>query len=276
MNKYLVATCYSNAMEQEAIVALLYEIGFDSFEEKDTEIKAYIPYANDMDQVYVDLQTLSEKWNISIVTKILEPKNWNEDWEANFDPVVVDDKLFIRAPFHPNNSSYQYEIVISPKMAFGTGHHETTYLMLKYMMLLEFKNKSVLDHGSGTAILSIGASMMGAKNIVAVDIQPEAEDNAREHMRLNHIQNVQVITGTLEDVPDQKFDVILANINRNVIMDSLNEMKRRLNGNGQVLISGILKEDEILVLNRAMEVGLELKTKEQRGEWMCFHLLSAQ
>ena len=197
----------------------------------------------------------------------IEDKNWNEEWEASFKPLVVGD-IYVRAEFHEANDQME-ELIISPKMAFGTGHHETTFMMLEYMQEMEFEDKSVLDYGCGTGILSVYAAAKGAEYIDAIDIQAEAVENTIEHFEINNLAdaNYKVVMGDLEVLENSGYDIILANINRNVIQKNGHNLYRLLQEDGKLLVSGILKEDHELILDLYASIGFQSTKVRFKGEW---------
>ena len=199
-------------------------------------------------------------------------------WESNFEPIQIDDFVAVRADFHPptvdekGNQSVQFDLVINPKMAFGTGHHETTYMMMQLMRDINFEGKKVLDYGCGTGILAILASKLKAEYLEAVDIEAASFENTVENCKINEVQNVKAFEGTLEVIDASDFDIILANINRNVILDSLFSLKNKLNTEGVLLISGFLKEDETVMKEAVIKNGFKIINTIQRGNWLCMRL----
>ena len=180
----------------------------------------------------------------------------------------MDDFVAVRADFHPNTEGVEFDLIVNPKMAFGTGHHETTYMMMQHMRSMNFKGKKVLDYGCGTGILAILASKLGAIDLEAVDIEEPSYENTIENCAINHVDTVKAICGILDDVPSHDFDVILANINRNIIIDSLDDLKSRLNTEGVLLISGFLKMDENTILQATNYAGFTHQKTLYRGNWL--------
>jgi ribosomal protein L11 methyltransferase len=199
----------------------------------------------------------------------VEDKNWNEIWESNFEPVDIGD-LHVRAEFHPQ--SHKKEIVIQPKMAFGTGHHATTYMMLSAINALTYESLNVLDYGCGTGILSVLAAQNGAQHIEAIDIQPESIENTVEHFKINKLDlsKLNVHLGNLEQLKLKEFDIILANINRGVLMQRAGDLYHLLKPNGLLFMSGILIEDKGLVIEEYMDNDFQLIEEKSRGEWCLF------
>ncbi len=198
-----------------------------------------------------------------------EHKNWNDQWESKFDPIRING-LLVRATFHEEDPSAEEEIVIAPKMAFGTGHHATTYMMLERMQSLKIEGQTVLDYGCGTGILAVYAAKKGAKEIDGIDIQPEAEDNFVEHIEINGLQasNMNFMLGTLALVQGKKYDLILANINRAILLEKAKELRELCHEGTQLLLSGILENDRELVADHYNEAGFKLTLTNQREDWM--------
>lgn len=246
------------------------DLGFDSFEETPNGLAAYI--ATDqldtaaLDQLIAQYATLTDVRVLSI--EPLANKNWNELWESNFQPVAVGDKIIIKAPFHFIEQTYPYTITIEPKMAFGTGHHETTYMMLHALIDMPLENKSVLDFGCGTGILAIFAKMRHCGYTVAIDYDPLSTQNTLENMEVNNITNIDVLLGDAAVIPQNKhFDVVLANITRNVILESFAALCNSLAPNGVILFSGILEDDIEMIKQTAQQYHLQYQNQQVRGNW---------
>ena len=203
----------------DLLIAALGDIGYESFENTDTGFLGYIAASDyDPQTTQAVLQTYSEHCSVSFSCKEIAATNWNADWEKNFSPITVGERIHVRAPFHPVSEA-EYEIVIEPKMSFGTGHHQTTHLMLEHLLDLDLKEKEVLDMGSGTAVLAIMACMRGAQKATAIDIDAWCGENGLENAQRNGIDNIEVLVGTAEQLPKTPvYDVIIANINRNVFL----------------------------------------------------------
>jgi ribosomal protein L11 methyltransferase len=251
----------------DIITAQLADINFESFEETEQGVNAYIQ------ERYFDEEKVKEAFlsleNIVVEyeQKLIPAQNWNAVWESNFEPVIIDDKCSVRAPFHSKPKGVEFDLVIEPKMSFGTAHHETTSLMISYLLKTDMKGKDVLDMGSGTAVLAILAGMKGAKNITAIDIDPWPVENAKENARNNKITNIEVIMGGAEQLGEKMFDVILANINRNVLLADMASYSNVLNKNGTLFLSGFYKEDLEQITNSASENGLEFVSFETKNNW---------
>jgi ribosomal protein L11 methyltransferase len=259
----------------EILTAVLGELPFDTFEDTETGLKAYMPEKDLSQDVENELIALSEQFDFSFEKTFIPYQNWNAVWESNFQPIQVDDFVAVRADFHPKSEGVEFDLIVNPKMAFGTGHHETTYMMMQHMRTMDFKGKKVLDYGAGTGILAILASKLGAEELEAVDIEEPSYENTVENCIVNQVDNVQSIWGILDDVPSFDFDIIIANINRNIIIDSLDDLKNRLKkrGNpsdteGSLLISGFLKIDENTILQATNYAGFKHQRTLQRGNWL--------
>lgn len=271
---YHVYRIKAPAAHREIIMALLSEwLSFDSFEEKEEGFDAYLSEGVRPDQIEAQLGELAQQWGFSYENDRLPSKNWNEEWESAFQPVSVGDFCMLRADFHPADSKVKYDLVINPKMAFGTGHHETTFMMIKMMKDLHISDKKVLDYGCGTGVLAILASKMGAHEIDAVDIEQPAYENTIENAQINNVFNIHAIHGDLNAVLDNGYDLILANINRNVILHSLEPLRKKMHRNAVLVISGILKQDEELIQKAIRENRFTLVSRLEKGEWLCMKLL---
>ena len=264
------ATSAPSADNAEILIAYLTDAPFDTFEETEEGVNAYLP-ANDEYVAEVEklLADLSEHIDFQWEKVFLPAQNWNEIWESNFHPVIVGDFCAVRADFHEPIPEVKYELVINPKMAFGTGHHETTWQCIAAMEHLPIAGKKILDFGCGTGVLAILASKLGAAEVEAVDIEEESYRNTLENCDVNSVTNVLARCGTLAAVQGQAFDGILANINRNVILDSLPTLAGLLKPGGWLLVSGILLQDEEVVAEAAAKMGFEKKKKTEKGNWLC-------
>lgn len=256
--------------QDEILIALLSEFDFESFEEIDPSISiAYIKSENLTQEIKDEIEELIKQRNINFQWSEVEDKNWNELWESNFQPIMIDDQIIIRADFHDKDKSYKYDIVINPKMAFGTGHHATTYMMMKLMLDMPIMNKVVFDYGCGTGILAIFASMLGAKSIFAIDIEEESFLNTIENATINQVNNIETLRGDIALSEGRSFDLILANINKNVLLASVKHLSNSLIEQGQLLLSGILIQDFDSINEAYTNHGLQLKQKMEREGWLC-------
>jgi Ribosomal protein L11 methylase len=273
MNYFEVTfTCTPNEeIIDEVLSANLADIGFESFVNTDTGIIAYIQEnlfnENDIKSVVNDFPLETK---ITYTHKLIEDKNWNEEWEKNyFQPLIIEDKCIIRSTFHDQGDNYEYTILIDPKMAFGTGHHQTTELMIREILHTDFTNKSVLDMGCGTAILAILASMRGAHPILAIDIDEWAYENAKENIELNHISNIDVKIGgaNLLNPQNEMFDVILANINRNILLNDIHTYTSVINSGGALYMSGFYTEDIPAITEECLKNNLKFSHSSSKDNW---------
>lgn len=249
----------------EILVAALSELQYEGFEEEEDRLKAFIPEASfnqgPLDQLCAQLK-------VSCSVTILPDTNWNEVWESNFQPVIVEDFCAIRADFHEPQKNVQHEIIITPKMSFGTGHHPTTYMMIQQMQEIDFSNRAVMDFGTGTGVLAIVAERLGAQSVLAIDNDEWCIKNAEENLLKNKTKNVQLKKADTATA-DNSFDIILANITRNIILENFPLFIRHLSENGILLLSGLMAEDETIIMNQATEGGFTLEKQLQRNNWIC-------
>lgn len=252
----------------EILVAELGEVGFESFVENEDGMIAYIQQTDWNEHVLDDIFILkSEEFTISYEMEVIEQTNWNSEWEKNFNPIQVDDLVSIRAPFH-ENPNLKYDIVIEPKMSFGTGHHETTHMMVQHLLELDLTNKKVLDMGCGTGILAIFAEMKGAKPIDAIDIDNWCYLNSIENVERNNCSNIDVYEGEASLLVDKKYDVIIANINRNILLNDMQAYMNCLNSNGILLLSGFYKEDIAIIDAEVSKYNYKLEKTIERNNWV--------
>ncbi len=263
---------YTIQSTSEIIVGLLSVYPFESFEERDDFMIAYIPEDALTEDVMLEIEDVLNRFDVSFTIETIEPQNWNALWESSFEPVVVDDFCVIRADFHIKQENVEHDIIINPKMAFGTGHHETTYMMMSAMRNMTLTDKSVFDYGCGTGVLSILASKLNSGDIDAIDIEEESYENTIENAQINNVSNINVACATLETFDVKVYDIILANINRNVLLNSAAELYNRLADDGVLLLSGILEEDEILVSEKYKQSGFQLVKVYSKGYWKCIQL----
>lgn len=265
---------YKAMSTDDILIGLLSAFPFESFEENDDHIIGYISEDALTDEIQNGIHDVLKKHDVTFLADIIAPQNWNKKWESNFKPVVVDDFCSIRADFHPPNTDVEYDIVINPKMAFGTGHHETTYMMLSEMRSIDIGQKQLLDYGCGTGILAIQASLLGAKKIDAVDIEQESYENTIENSKINNVANVSAFQGDLNvlESNNQTYDIILANINRNVLIGNSDKLYGLLEKDGVILLSGILEEDQDKVRSKYEASGFKHVTTNQKGNWLCLKL----
>ncbi|WP_442265767.1 50S ribosomal protein L11 methyltransferase [Tenacibaculum sp. ZS6-P6] len=264
---------YSFVVEpkQPAIEILIAELGeknFESFVENETGLLAYIQKKDWKEDVLEEIFILeSTEFEITYEFKEVEQTNWNEEWEKHFNPIQVEDKVSIRAPFH-ENPNLEYDIVIEPKMSFGTGHHETTYMMIQHLIGLNLQDKKVLDMGCGTGVLAIFAEMKGANPIDAIDIDNWCYVNSLENVERNSCKNITVLEGDAELLVNRKYDVIIANINRNILLKDMNAYMSCISEKGILLLSGFYKEDIPIIDKEVSKYGMTLDVVIKRNNWV--------
>jgi len=252
----------------EILIAELGSVGFESFTENENGVTAYIQKKDWHGDILEDIQLLqSEEVEISYDIEEIEQVNWNSEWEKNFEAIQVDDLVSIRAPFH-DNPNLKYDIVIEPKMSFGTGHHETTHLMIRHLIDLDLEKKTVLDMGCGTGILAIFAEMKGAQRLDAIDIDDWCYKNSLENVERNHCKNISVYKGDASLLENKRYDVIIANINRNILVQDIPVYAKNLNKNGILLLSGFYVKDIPIINKVATKNKLQLEKQLERNSWV--------
>ena len=259
----------------EILIAETAEAGFDTFQETESGFEAFAEQ-DDYDQEMIDAirQRYSHVQPLSFELSRIEKENWNEQWEKSFEPVVVDDRCIVRAEFHQPSKTYPYEIIITPKMSFGTGHHATTWLMLKCQMEINHEQKRVMDAGCGTCILSIMAQKRGAAFVDAFDIDEWSTVNGKENLDRNGCDRVLLRQGTVRTLTfENSFDILLANINKNILLDEMPEYARHLRPGGLLVLSGFYVTDVADLTTRAANEGFILQKMEERDTW-CALVLS--
>lgn len=270
---YLEITVEVTGQElSEILIAQLSEVGFDGFEESDTTLKAFIPQNDFNEKELTDILTSQ---NLTFSSAVIPQQNWNALWESNFEPVIIDEFCEIRADFHEPSRATEHEIIITPKMSFGTGHHATTFMMVQQMKSIDFEGKSVADFGTGTGILAILAEKLGSRKVLAIDYDEWCIENSKENIERNICKRIELQKAD-HFIGANKFDIILANINKNVILNNLNGLVFGLNPGGHLLVSGILKSDEDDITIAASERNLlKLRTVERKN-WLCILFLLQQ
>ncbi|MEA3479255.1 MAG: 50S ribosomal protein L11 methyltransferase [Bacteroidota bacterium] len=251
----------------DEMIARLSQLGFDGFWEQDDRLMAYIPEATFTDHIrkavedYCRQKTYTTAWNN------LPDQNWNTSWESNFNPVMISPECMIRAPFHKTDPTVKFDIIIEPQMSFGTGHHETTSLMVDLMLNLPVKDKKILDMGTGTGILAILAQLMEAKAITAVDNDEWAYKNTLNNINWNNIPGFDVILGNALNIKNMSFDIIFANINRNILLNDMHYYVDALDIGGTLAMSGFYQEDLAAINEKAASLGLLLMKKKSKNNW---------
>jgi len=252
----------------EMLIAQLGHIGFESFVENENGVVAYIQKKEWNSNKVEDLYLLnSNEFNITFKHSEIEQTNWNKEWEKNFNPIQVNGQVSIRAPFH-ENPSLNFDIVIEPKMSFGTGHHETTHMMVQHLLALDLKNKKVLDMGCGTGILAIFAEMKGAQPTDAIDIDSWCFENSLENVQRNGCKHITVLEGDSSLLKGREYDVVIANINRNILLSDMKTYTDCLSENGVLLLSGFYKDDISVIETEVIKYGLVLDKMIQKNNWV--------
>ncbi len=255
--------------EQTEVINALFLEDFDAVEFTDSGFSGYFPKGVNADALLPKLKELQVAYDFAFSVREIKEENWNAQWEAGFQPVEIGDFCRIYADFHKKKDGFVHQILINPKMAFGTGHHETTHMMIRAMEHLPMQGK-ILDFGTGTGILAILARKMGAPaGIIANDIEAPAVENAQENMEINGVNGIDFRLGGIEIVQETGFDLVLANINRNVILASIEPLIDRLKSGGQVLFSGIMKQDYQMVKDKCQEYGLVEQMYLELNNWVC-------
>ncbi len=252
----------------DILIAELSELGFDSFVETKKGLLAYVKKENWNPSALQNVQILSNE-NCSIDFEVLEieQENWNEKWESNFEPINVDNQCVVRAPFH-DKPDVAFDIVIMPKMSFGTGHHETTHMMLQLVLALDFTGKTVLDMGCGTGVLAILAALKGAGFVDAIDIDNWSYLNAMENIAGNSCEQINVFEGDVSVLNSQKYDIIMANINRNILLSDIPVYVKHLKKGGVILLSGFYEEDMPLISKVCTANGLSFQENLEKNNWV--------
>lgn len=252
----------------EIITALLAELGFDSFTDISEGLTAYIPtHLYDDADLKGFFNDLALDVKAVYTVQHIDDQNWNKQWESNFEPITVENLCRIRAPFHKPHEGFELEIIIEPKMAFGTGHHQTTWLMTREIFSLDIEGKSVLDMGCGTGILAIVAEKLGAANVKAIDNDSWAYENAKENVAANNCFKIDVVLGDAAAIGNLKFDVILANINLNILLNDMAQYVQSLTPNGELIMSGILTSDITTIEQAAKQHGLTIIHSKTKNDW---------
>jgi len=268
-----------NEVWAEALGALLGPLGFEAFEQVPSGLLAYAPQsafnAQQVEQALQELGTdVVQGWRINNVPR----QNWNQEWEKHYDPIELGQQVYVRASFHAPKPGVPHEIVIDPKMSFGTGHHATTYLMLEHLLGMDLRGKSTFDIGCGTGILAIMAAQKGAQPVQACDVDPWCVENSAENLQLNQLPHISVQLGTFEQVvaPNKGYDVLIANINRNVLLQEMPVYVRHLNPGGHLLLSGFYEQDVPALQASVQPFGLALSHRTQRQNWASLHFTLAK
>ena len=258
----------------EILIAELGYAGFESFVETEEGVTAYIQKEEWNDKIleYIDILK-SDEFNISYTFEEIEQTNWNEEWEKNFNPIIVDDVCSVRAPFHPKPDT-KYDIIIEPKMSFGTGHHETTHMMIQHILKNDFNNKSVLDMGCGTGVLAILAEMKGANSLDAIDYDNWCYLNSLENVERNNCKNITVVEGDASALKNKHYDIIIANINRNILLNDMTAYAKCLNTNGVLFLSGFYNDDIPIIEEECNKHGLKHVETLEKNHWVALKFVN--
>lgn len=267
--KHVKIEIQAKEFRQEELIALLDEYNPTGFEQTAESLVAYFEADG-----FAKAEVLEILKAYTVQIDEIDERNWNEEWERNFQPVVVEDFVGVRADFHQPLGEVEHEIIITPKMSFGTGHHATTYLMMKQMRELDFEEKKVFDFGTGTGILAILAEKLGAKEIVAIDVDEWSIENAEENFQRNGCSRCSVTLSS--QLPSDKFDLVLANINRNIILNYLPHLVGLCKKGTAILFSGLLTTDDAAIRMAAEEIGLTFQKRNERSGWISLLFVKAR
>jgi ribosomal protein L11 methyltransferase len=276
MSDYIELSVVVEPKEQgsDVLIAQLSELEFESFVETDNGFLAYIPESSfDESRLNLVFSLYADFFKISFNSKVIKQQNWNKEWESNFQPIDVAGKCYIHAPFHEAKTNYEYNVIIEPKMSFGTGHHNTTQLMILKLMKMDVRGKSLLDMGCGTGVLAIVASMMGAAPLMAIDIDDWSYENTIENLEKNNINNVLVNKGNAQILDGKIFNTILANINKNVLLADIPVYVSSLEKGGNLVLSGFFETDIPDLTAKAEQSGLKFEDKEVSDHWTMLHFI---
>lgn len=255
--------------QQDLFIAELADLGFDTFEDTETGFAAFIPTANlDLQALETVILQQEDGFEVRYEVVDIQDQNWNKLWESNFSPILIDNDCYVRANFHPAKAEIRYEIIIDPKMSFGTGHHQTTTMILRYILENNFQDKEVLDMGCGTGILAILASQKEARHVFAVDFDDVCIASVEENKLLNNVSNIESKLGSYETIIGREFDIILANINRNILLEQFPQYSKSLRLNGELYISGFFDGEDLSILRTSAEaVGFEFVSNKVMDNW---------
>ena len=274
--KYIQVTFSFKAIEeyqQDLLIAELADIGFNTFQDTAGGFVAFIDFSTfNEDALKSALGQFEGEFQYSYIISEIEGRNWNEEWEKNFEPLIIDEQCYVRATFHEAKPQYKYEIIIDPKMAFGTGHHQTTTMMMQYILATDVKNKEILDMGCGTAILAILAAKKGASKLLAIDNDEVCYQSSIENATLNGIDNLLAVCGGKEVIPAAAFDIIFANINRNILLDQIPVYADVLKKGGDIFFSGFYESPDLDMIRKAAEpFRIKYVDHKKNGEWVAAH-----
>ncbi len=265
---YFELDCIPSIKEHsEILIVKLGELGFESFLETELGFKGYVQQELFTETVKGQLLDLHRQFQFKEHLKLIPDENWNQEWEKNFSPINVDNLCYICASFHPPVSGFRYTVVVNPKMSFGTGHHETTALVVSQLLKLDLKGKRVCDMGCGTGILGILSSKMDAQSVLAIDTDQWAVENSLENIDTNKVTGIVVKKGDVQQLAGNSFHVILANINRNVLLSDMEQYVRSLTKEGILIVSGFFDMDAPRIKAKAEDLGLEMLEDSYKNKW---------
>lgn len=253
----------------EILIAELATIGFESFEEKEDGLLAYIPEDDFSEEKLHEIEILrNEQLQARYTSELIQDQNWNAVWESNYEPVTIDKRCYIRAPFHPSKPEIEFEILIEPQMSFGTAHHETTANMISLLLNEDVQGKSVLDMGCGTAVLAILAHKKGANPVCAIDNDEWAYRNAKDNLIKNNIENISVHLGDAKLLKEKSFDIIFANINKNILLADIETYAKSLHPKGMLFLSGFYEDDLPEINSKALDLGFKEENHLSKNKWI--------
>lgn len=278
MANYTKLSIYATEEQGDILTAYLSDFPFDSFDYADGLLNCYIPQS-EFEACNSEIEELLHNEGVlDFYFEEIEQQNWNATWESNFEEVEVKDKVLIRAPFHQPRPNYKgLEVIIQPKMSFGTGHHATTQLMVEMLLCSNLTGKRILDMGSGTGVLAIVAAKLGAESVLAVEIDDMAEESVRENIELNGVADKIVsVCGDATAIEGEKFDIVLANINRNILLADMEVYAATLSEGGELVMSGFLEEDIPLLAEKAQSLGMTMVGKLSCNEWRAIRMQNSK
>ncbi|OWK70759.1 50S ribosomal protein L11 methyltransferase [Pedobacter sp. AJM] len=271
--QYIKAIFKFNSIEefqQDLLISDLADLGFDTFEDSEGGFTAFVIKDNFNEQELKDLLGgYADDFATTYILEDVADENWNAEWEKNFSPLIIDDVCYVRATFHEPKPSYPYEIIIDPKMAFGTGHHQTTTMMIQYILSADLLDKNILDMGCGTGILAILAGKLGAKSLMAIDYDDICYESTIENATLNNVINLKALCGSKEVIPDETYDLIFANINRNILLDQIHRYAEVLKAEGKIFFSGFYLEPDLsMITAECAKYGIKYLDHKQNDDWV--------
>ncbi len=268
MNTIKIKFINIDEQKSDLIIALLSDMPVQGFDYEQLHLQAYF-LEDDFHEEQI--QAVLQDFDVEFSTEIIATKNWNEEWEKNFDPIFINDEIAIKAPFHDEINEVKHVINIMPKMSFGTGHHATTQLMLQMMSRMEFDNKTVFDFGCGTGVLSIFAEIKNAISVFGIDNDEWSVENAIENYKMNDCHRIEISNQAIESI-DKKFDIILANIQLNILVQYKEKLKTLLTPNGIILLSGVLVSDEAQLRSAFEASQFQFIERTQIKEWIALKM----